>query len=108
MDAGIVIVNGRVTTLDRTQPEVDSIAIAGDTIAATGAARDLVQRFPHARRIDAGGRRVVPGIYDSHTHVIRGGLTYNLELRWDGVPSLAEAMEMLKAQARRTPPPQWV
>ena len=45
---------------------------------------------------------------DSHTHLIRGGLNYNMELRWDGVPSLAEAMRMLRQQARRTPPPQWV
>ena len=45
---------------------------------------------------------------DSHTHLIRGGLNYNMELRWDGVPSLAEAMRMLREQARRTPPPQWV
>jgi predicted amidohydrolase YtcJ len=41
-------------------------------------------------------------------HVIRGGLHYNLELRWDGVPSLADAMRMLKEQALRTPAPQWV
>src|SRR5438093_4430409 len=41
-------------------------------------------------------------------HVIRGGLSYNLELRWDGVPSLADALRMLKEQAQRTPPGQWV
>ena len=54
------------------------------------------------------GRTVIPGLNDSHIHVIRGGLNYNMELRWDGVPSLADALEMLKEQARRTPPPQWV
>jgi predicted amidohydrolase YtcJ len=45
---------------------------------------------------------------DSHLHVIRGGLNYNMELRWDGVPSLADAMRMLKEQVQRTPAPQWV
>jgi hypothetical protein len=45
---------------------------------------------------------------DSHIHVIRGGLNFNMELRWDGVPSLAIALGMLRDQARRTPPPQWV
>src|SRR6185436_1296917 len=58
--------------------------------------------------IDAGGRTVIPGLNDSHTHLIRGGLNYNLELRWDGVPSLADALRMLREQAARTPPPQWV
>ena len=51
---------------------------------------------------------MIPGLNDSHLHLIRGGLNYNMELRWDGVPSLADAMRMLKEQARRTPPPQWV
>ena len=58
--------------------------------------------------IDAGGRAVIPGLNDSHMHPIRGGLNFNLELRWDGVPSLAEALRLLKEQAARTPPPQWV
>ena len=59
----------------------------------------------HRRR---GAARVIPGLNDSHLHLIRGGLNYNLELRWDGVPSLADALRMLKEQAQRTPPPQWV
>src|SRR5207253_3774323 len=58
--------------------------------------------------IDAAGRTVIPGLNDSHLHAIRGGLNFNMELRWDGVPSLADALRMLKEQARRTPPPQWV
>jgi predicted amidohydrolase YtcJ len=58
--------------------------------------------------IDVGGGTVIPGLNDSHTHPIRGGLYYNLELRWDGVPSLSDALALLKEQARRTPPPHWV
>jgi len=66
------------------------------------------QRGPATKVIDLQGRRVVPGLNDSHLHVIRGGLNYNMELRWDGVPSLADALRMLKEQAQRTPPGQWV
>ncbi len=58
--------------------------------------------------IDAGGRTIIPGLDDSHIHLIRGGLHYSTELRWDGVPSLADALRMLREQALRTPPPQWV
>ncbi len=65
-------------------------------------------RTAATRVIDAGGRRVIPGLYDSHLHIIRGGLNYNLELRWDGVPSLADAMRLLREQVARTPPGQWV
>ena len=66
------------------------------------------ERGPNTKVIDLNGRRVIPGLNDSHLHVIRGGLNYNMELRWDGVPSLADAMRMLKEQAQRTPPGQWV
>ena len=58
--------------------------------------------------IDAGRRIVIPGLNDAHTHFIRGGLTYTNEVRWDGVPSLAEGMRRVREQARRTPAPHWV
>jgi predicted amidohydrolase YtcJ len=53
--------------------------------------------------VDAGGLRVIPGLNDSHLHAIRGGLHFNLELRWDGVDSLARGLEMIREQADRTP-----
>src|SRR6202041_1355099 len=65
-------------------------------------------RGPQTRVIDAGRRTVIPGLNDSHMHPIRGGLNYNLELGWDGVSSLSDALRMLKDQAARTPAPQWV
>ena len=77
--------------------------------SAPPAPRDILPtRGPDTEIIDLGGRRVIPGLIDSHMHVIRGGLNYNMELRWDGVPSLADAMAMLKRQVAITPPPQWV
>jgi hypothetical protein len=57
--------------------------------------------------IDGRGRTVIPELNDSRMHPIRGGLNYNLELRWDGVSSLEDALRMLKEQAARTPAPQW-
>jgi hypothetical protein len=63
---------------------------------------------PRTRRIDLRGRSVLPGLIDNHLHLIRGGLNFNLELRWDGVRSLADAMAMLQRQVAVTPAPQWV
>src|SRR5690606_8402933 len=75
---------------------------------AVGSLAEIRAAMPGAETVDAKGRRLIPGLIDSHTHIIRGGLNYNMELRWDGVPSLAEAMAMLKRQVDRTPAPQWV
>src|SRR2546429_3214585 len=63
---------------------------------------------PKTKVVDLKGRRVLPGLIDNHMHIIRGGLNYNMELRWDGVRSLADAMRMLRQQVDRTPAPQWV
>lgn len=99
MNADIILTNGKITTLDQAQPETCELAIKDGRIVAGG------ERGPATRVIDLGGRRVIPGLNDSHLHVIRAGLYYNMELRWDGVPSLADALRMLKEQADRTPPP---
>ncbi len=58
--------------------------------------------------VDAMGRRVIPGLIDAHIHVIRTALHYLLELRWDCLQSLRQALPMLRDQASRTPPGQWV
>jgi len=104
-----ILFNGRIATNDPARPEAQAVAIAGGRIAAVGDDRAIVPLAEAAtRRIDLHGRRAIPGLIDSHMHVIRGGLNYTLELRWDGVPSLADAMAMLRAQVARTPSPQWV
>jgi len=106
--ADLVCLHGRITTLDRSQPQAEAMAVKDGTIVAASTADVLSHEGLGTRRIDLQGRRVVPGLNDSPTHLIRAGLNYNLELRWDGVPTLADAMAMLREQARRTPPPQWV
>lgn len=105
----LVLYNGKISTLDQQQPNVSALAIKDGLVSAIGS-DDEVKKLAgkNTQRIDLKQRRVIPGLNDSHLHLIRGGLNYNMELRWDGVPSLAYALEMLKQQVLRTPPPQWV
>jgi len=103
----LILHNGRITTLDRDYPDAANVAVKDGRIIAVDEAEEY-DRGPNTKVIDLKGRRVIPGLNDSHLHVIRGGLNYNMELRWDGVPSLADALRMLKEQAQRTPPGQWV
>jgi len=105
----LILYNGRFTTLDRARPLASAVAIAGGTFIAVGDEADVLPLATSAtRRINLHGRGVLPGLIDNHLHVIRGGLNYNMELRWDGVRSLADAMDMLKRQVDVTPAPQWV
>jgi predicted amidohydrolase YtcJ len=107
--ADLVLHNGRITTLDRSNPAASAVAIRNGIFSAVGDDREIMALAgPSTRAIDLKGRRVLPGLIDNHMHVIRGGLTFNMELRWDGVRSLADAMDMLRRQVAVTPPPQWV
>lgn len=109
MAVQMILHNGRITTQDSAMPEVAAIAISDGRLTAIGSNDDILRLGDASTQtIDLENRRVVPGLNDSHLHVIRAGLFANLELRWDGMPTLAEALRQLKAQAQRTPPPQWV
>jgi predicted amidohydrolase YtcJ len=107
--ADVVVRNGKIHTGDPARPEATALAITGGKVTVIGDDADILKTVGAATRvIDAQNRRVIPGLNDSHLHVIRGGLNYVLELRWDGVPTLKQAMRMLREQVARTPKGQWV
>jgi predicted amidohydrolase YtcJ len=108
MPADTILHNARIAT-NWIPSFVEALAVTDGKIIATGTDREIFElRGPETRVIDANGRTVIPGLNDSHMHPIRTGLSYNMELRWDGVPSLDDALRMLREQAERTPAPQWV
>lgn len=101
--ADLVLINGRITTLDPIRPEVSAVAVRNGIVFATGSDGDVRNAVPGALEADLGGRRVIPGLNDSHLHATRGARLYNLELRWDGLRSLARGIDMIRQQAARTP-----
>jgi predicted amidohydrolase YtcJ len=105
----LILRRGLFNTLDRANPAASAVAITDGRFTAVGREEDIVPLAgPKTKLIDLHGRRVLPGLIDNHLHIIRGGLNFNMELRWDGVRSLSDAMSMLKRQVAITPPPQWV
>jgi predicted amidohydrolase YtcJ len=105
----LILVNGRFTTLNPSQPQAEAVAIQGGRFLKVGSASEVMALADASTQvIDLRDKPVLPGLIDNHIHVIRGGLNFNMELRWDGVPSLSDAMRMLKQQVAITPPPQWV
>lgn len=109
MKADLILFNGKIHSFNAETPNVTAVAIKDGKFIAVGNDSNVMEFAAETTKIiDLKNRRVVPGINDSHIHLIRGGLNYNLELRWDGVPSLADALRMLKEQVDRTPNPQWV
>jgi predicted amidohydrolase YtcJ len=104
-----ILHSGLFTTLDRSNPSASAVAVKNGVFVAVGRTEEVMPLAAQSTRsVDLRGRRVLPGLIDNHLHIIRGGLSYNMELRWDGIRSLADAMAMLKRQVMVTPPPQWV
>jgi len=105
----LILHGGAITTLDRANPTAEAVAIKDGRFVAVGSDREIMPLAGSATTVvDLKGRSALPGLIDNHLHIIRGGLNFNMELRWDGVHSLADAMVMLKRQVALTPPPQWV
>lgn len=109
MKADLILFNGKIHSFNTETPNTTAVAVKDGKFIAVGNDSEVMSfASEETKIIDLQQKRVVPGINDSHIHLIRGGLNYNLELRWDGVPSLADALRMLKEQVDRTPNPQWV
>ncbi|MGW1162828.1 amidohydrolase [Streptomyces sp. NPDC002513] len=107
--AELIVRNAKIHTGNPRLPQVEALAIRDGVITAVGDDEDMAPHVgAHTKVVDALGRRVIPGLNDAHLHVIRGGLNYVLELRWDGVRTLRQGLAMLREQAGRTPKGQWV
>jgi predicted amidohydrolase YtcJ len=104
-----VLLNGKIVTSDAQDSTHEALAISGGRIVAVGrttAIRDLAG--PTTRRIDLGGRTVIPGLIDSHMHAIRAALSFGTEVNWIGAGSLADALDRLRTAARTAKPGSWL
>jgi predicted amidohydrolase YtcJ len=104
----MIVFNAKITTGSLTKPDASAVAVKRGKIYAVGTDAEILKLKDNSTRmIDAGGRRLIPGINDAHIHVLNER-SYNYNVRWEGVPTLKRALEMLTEQAKRTPEGQWV
>ncbi|WP_371170038.1 amidohydrolase [Aliiroseovarius sp. 2305UL8-7] len=107
--ADLIIHNALVTTQDTSIQDATAVAVVGGRVEAVGTNSDVLELADDDTLvIDADGRRLIPGLNDGHVHAIIGGMSYALNVQWDGVPTLSRALEMLSEQAKRTPQGHWV
>jgi predicted amidohydrolase YtcJ len=105
----VLLTNGKVVTVDPAFTVAQAVGIRGNRIAAVGSST-VVGRLAGAttRRIDLGGKTVIPGLIDNHMHLLRAGTTWEREVRLDGVGTRAQALELLRDRARTAPPGEWI
>src|SRR5688572_13329645 len=104
----LVVVNGKVLTVDPTNTQAEAVAIRGNTFAAVGTTAAIRKMAgPQTRVIDAGGRTVVPGFIESHVHatgVARGEVS-QVFVQLHSIP---EIKDWVRARAREAGPGGWV
>ena len=105
----MIMINGKITANAASAGEHEALAIGGGRVLAVGRASDVMALAqPRATIVDLEGRRVIPGLIDSHLHHVRAGLTWNDEIHWDGIGSLAQALALIERAARRQPAGTWI
>ena len=106
--ADLVVTNAKIVTLDSASTIAQALAVREGKIVAVGGNDAMEGLIGSAtRRVDAGGRTVIPGLIDSHIHAVRAGLTYATEVNWIGAKTITEAMDRLR-QAAKARPASWI
>ena len=105
----LILSNGKIITVDERFAIAQAVAIRGDRVVAVGSNQEIAQLAgPNTRKIDLKGKSVIPGLIDNHMHLLRGGTTWQYEVRLDGVPTRKRALELLSARAKAVGPGEWV
>ena len=104
--ADLAVTNARIYTVDPSRPTASAIAVKGDKILAVG--DDLAPYIgPATRRIDVHGGTIIPGLIDSHGHMLGLGETLEtLDLR--GTHSEQQIVEIVRKAARERKPGEWI
>ena len=106
-EADLILVNGKIVTVDDQFRIEQAVAIKGSRIVAVGKNAEVrKQAAAGAKVIDLKGRTVIPGLIDNHSHWIRAA--EHDELRFDGVTTRKQALKMLAERLARAKPGQWV
>jgi predicted amidohydrolase YtcJ len=105
---GLILHNAGIHTVDASQPRAEAVAIASGRFLAVGSNRDvLALATARTRKIDLGGKTVVPGFIDAHTHVASSGLRPLRQLDCD-LRSIAAIQEAIRKRAGSTPKGNWI
>lgn len=102
-----IYINGHILTMEDAFPEMEAMAVGGGRIVSIGSTEEISSLHPRAEVIDLQGKTVMPGIIESHGHLLSLGRSL-LELNIEGVSSPAEAVQKVKQRVQTTEPGEWI
>jgi predicted amidohydrolase YtcJ len=104
----LILHNGNFWTVDPRQPRAQAVAISGGRFFAIGSNDEvLALATGNAKKIDLGGKTVLPGFIDAHSHPAEAGLSH-LRMVDSDLRSIADILKALRERAAKTPAGEWV
>ncbi len=104
----LILYNGNFWTVNPRQPRAQAVAISGGRFLAIGSNDEvLALAVGNAKKIDLGGKTVLPGFIDAHSHPAEAGLSHLRMVDCD-LRSIADILKALRERASKTPPGEWV
>jgi predicted amidohydrolase YtcJ len=104
----LILYNGNFWTVDPRQPKARAVAISGGRFLAIGSTEEILAlAVGNAKKVDLGGKTVLPGFIDGHSHPVDAGLMHLRMVDCD-LRSIAGILKALRERAEKTPPGQWV
>jgi hypothetical protein len=110
-DPDVIYVNARIVTLDAKGTIAEAVAVKDGKFLKVGSAADIKKLTGKTTKIiDLGGKTVVPGLIDAHTHPMEAMMMKEtwVDCRYPGVPSVQKALENITAWAQKTPAGEWI
>jgi predicted amidohydrolase YtcJ len=110
MSGNLLLLNGRIKTMDRSAPTAEAVAIRDGVVVAVGSnAEARAAAAPRSEIIDLAGRTATPGLNDAHAHPMMLGLSLDdLVLSTPPVRTIAEIVELIDAAAEHRTPGSWI
>jgi len=106
--ASLVITNAKIATMDSRYPRAEAIAVSGERIVAIGSVAEIEPYIgPQTKVLDVGGRLVLPGFNDAHTHFLSGARSLR-ELYLYGVDKLEEVLRRVAERVAKAKPGEWI
>jgi hypothetical protein len=105
LGADLMLVNGRIHTMDERDTIVSTVHVIGNRFAAVGG---RPRATPCTQRVDLGGRTVIPGIIDNHNHIVLLGLRPGHDTRLENAHSIEAALETVAARTAALPAGEWI